>query len=149
MKNGNLAVVSCLLCTGYNYCHSHLWAGDSTGQITIWSIPTIGLEFQPEKTWKCHQGSVNAMMNTWTNVFTIGDDGFLFVYNIISFAKIRSINLLDWCIQKSLFHNNPIRSDVFRRLKSMDIKEDSQTGGTCIVGTSYGDIIVMNIGTDI
>ena len=41
------------------------------------------------------------------------------------------------------------RPDVFRRIKSISVKEDHENGGAMAVGTSYGDIAVFDIGTEI
>jgi hypothetical protein len=43
-----------IVCAGYNFSYTHLWAGDSHGQITVWHIPEEGLWFAPAKSWRAH-----------------------------------------------------------------------------------------------
>jgi hypothetical protein len=38
LLSGNSTSVSSLLCSGPMYTFSHLWAGDSAGQMTIWEV---------------------------------------------------------------------------------------------------------------
>ena len=41
------------------------------------------------------------------------------------------------------------RPDVIRRLKSIFVREDADEGGTVVVGTSYGDVYIIGIGTNV
>jgi len=142
MSSGMPPAVTALQCSGYSYSFTHLWAADSTGQLTVWFVPEYGLEFQPAKTWKAHAGSINAMASTWKHMITVGDDGMLLVYELDTLALIRRLDVQEWCIYRNLL----TRPDIPRRLKCLSIQEDQQEGGMMAVGTNYGDVIVMSIG---
>ena len=36
---------------------------------------------------------------------------------------------------------------IVRRLKSICVNEDAENGGTVVVGTSYGDVFIIGIGS--
>lgn len=103
LKSGVQPGVNGLLCTGYNYTHTNLWAGDSSGQITIWHIPDTGLDFIPAHTTKAHNSSINALKNTSKHVISISDDMYIILFNINSFEKVRSVDVMEWSIYKSNF----------------------------------------------
>lgn len=142
MSSGQPAPVTALRCTGYDYTFTHLWAADATGQLTVWFVPEEGIEFLPAKTWKGHRVAVTAMAPTWKHMCTVGDDGVLLLYELDTLALIRRMDLREWCNAKGLLP----RPDIPRRIKCIDIQEDQESGGMMVVGTNYGDIIVMSIG---
>ena len=148
LASGAPASVTALLCAGISFTHSELWAGDSSGQLTIWQVPDYGLDFIPIQSTKVHWGAINAMKCTWRHAITASDDGFIVIHDLVLFTRIRSINLIEWGWQpdgSSLFE----RPDIPRRLKSMNLEENYETGGTLAVGTSYGDVVMLSLGTTV
>ena len=78
MPSGHLSMVSAICCTGPNYALTHLWAGDTTGQCTVWFVLENGLEF-------VHGGPTKGlcdMRSTWKHMLTISDDGCLMVHEL-------------------------------------------------------------------
>lgn len=147
MESGSPTTVTGLICAGPNYALTHLWASDSTGQITIWYVPEYGLEFIPAYTVTAHKRSINSLVNTYRHAITISDDGFLKMFDLQTFALIRQVDVLDWSIYKGLMSN--IRTDIPRRLKCIHLKEDSTNGGVMVIGTNYGDVMVFSLGTTV
>ncbi len=145
MSSGNQPVVSGLLCPKIGPEFPTLWAGDTTGQLTIWYVPQEGLEFSPAYTVKAHQGSINQLVNTWRHIISIGDDGVVILHDVISFAKVRSVNLMEWCGYQNLLVN----PHISRKLKSAHLQENYEHGGQLVIGSSYGDIIALSLGTTI
>lgn len=82
MPSELLSSVTCVNCCGPNYQFTHLWAGDSTGQMTVWWVPDEGLEFIPARTWKSHEGPINAMQATWKHMISIADDGCIILHEL-------------------------------------------------------------------
>ena len=142
MTSGQPPAVTAMKCTGYDYTFTHLWAADATGQLTVWFVPDYGIEFQPAKTWKGHKGSVNALASTWKHMVTVGDDGILLLYELDTLVLVRRLDVQEWCN----FRNLLPRPDIPRRMKSICIQEDQESGGMMVLGTNYGDVIVMSIG---
>ncbi len=146
--SGSPASVTCVLCTGYNHSHTHLWAADVAGQLTVWYVPERGLLFRPARSAKVHWGAINAMESTNWHVLTASDDGYIIIHDIMSFDRVKSINIIQWGIGFngfSLFE----RPDIARCIKSMTIEEDYVNGGKVTVGTSYGDVAILGLGTTI
>lgn len=141
--SGHLSMVSAICCTGPNYALTHLWAGDTTGQCTVWFVPENGLEFVPAKTWRAHEGAVRDMRSTWKHMLTISDDGCLMVHELGSLERQRSLNFNEWCTEIMA------RPEIPRKLKCMSIVEDYEEGGNMLVGTSYGDVFVISIGREV
>lgn len=83
------------------------------------------------------------MRATYRHMISVADDGVLLVTDLSNFLKIRSINILIWCNYRQLL---PFPS-LFRRIKCIDVVENAHEGGTVAIGTNYGEIIVMSIGT--
>lgn len=92
---------------------------------------------------KGHDGSVRGLASTYRHMVTIGDDGKLVLYNLDTFDKIRSLDILEWCNYRNLVEY----STIPRKLTCISIQEDEVNGGLMVVGTSFGEIIVMSIGT--
>ena len=109
---------------------------------SVWFVPDYGLEFQPARTWKAHKGAVNAIASTWRHMLSVGDDGVLMVYELESLARIRRLDVREWCVSRQLLS----RPDIPRRLKCISVQEDQEEGGMVAVGTNYGDIVVFSIG---
>lgn len=145
LVSGNLPWVTGLLCPQFGPEFPTLWASDAVGNITIWHIPKIGLEFTPAFTTKAHQGPITQLTNTWRHVISIGDDGNLILHDIISFARIRTINIMEWSTYKEIISN----PHIHRKLKSIHLQENYDTGGQMVVGTSYGDVIFLSLGTTV
>ena len=55
MDSGAPSSVYGLMCTGYNHSFTHLWAGDSAGQLTIWKVPDEGIFFEPVRSILAHR----------------------------------------------------------------------------------------------
>jgi WD40 repeat protein len=145
LASGNQPGVTHIMCAGPNYEFSTLWAGDTIGNLTLWSLPATGLEITPLRTWKAHDGAVRGLTNTWRHGISIGDDGMMMIYELASLELMRKIDVMAWCVQRNIID----RPDVPRKLKSLALQEDFQKGGTILIGTSYGDVIVSNIGTQL
>ena len=75
-------------------------------------------------------------------MITVGDDGLLLIYELDSLALIRRLDLLEWCNYRGML----ARPDIARRIKCLSIEENQEEGGMMVVGTNYGDVIVMSIG---
>jgi hypothetical protein len=143
MPSAHLSMVQSICCTGPNYTFTHLWAGDSTGQMTVWFVPEDGLEFIPAKTWKAHEGSVRDMRSTWKHMLSIGDDGNLILHELGSLERQRSLNFNTWC------EDIMARPEIPRKLKCMSMIEDYEEGGSMVVGSSYGDVFVITLGREV
>jgi WD40 repeat protein len=143
MPSGNVSMVSAINCCGPNYLFTHLWAGDTTGQMTVWFVPEEGLDFIPAKTWKAHEGTIRQMKSTWKHMISIGDDGNMIIHELGSLIRQRCLNFNDWCAGIML------RPDIPRRLKCMSLVEDYEEGGHMLVGTNYGDVFVISIGKEV
>ncbi len=85
------------------------------------------------------------MRATFRHMISVSDDGVLLVTDLSNFLKIRSINILEWCNYRQLL---PIPT-LYRRIKCIDVVENAHEGGTIAIGTNYGEIIVMAIGTSV
>lgn len=142
MQCGSAAIVTALLCTGPNYTFSHIWAGDSVGQLTIWSNPDEGLTFTACQTAKAHGSAIRAISSTWKHAITIGDDGVILLMDLNRLTRIRTINFMEWALHKQLIGN----ANIPRRLKALHIVEDAINGGSMVIGTSYGEIAVFPLG---
>ena len=167
MSSGTKAVVTDVVCTGYDFVFSHLWAADSTGQITVWQVPYDGLGFLPVKAWYAHyfgrdpnlpstgesveevessrsSCAVRAMASTYRHMVSVGDDGCICLFDLVSFDRIKRLNVNDYCIGKNLFSS----PQVARRLRSLHVWNNSTSslGRLVAVGSSMGDIMVLSLG---
>lgn len=145
MLSGAPASVLGLICVDTAFPFSHLWAGDSTGQLTVWHIPQVGLGFMPAFTVKAHNSAINNLVHTHRHAITISDDGFLSFYDLYNFDRVRSLDLMEWCVYRNLLE----RPDIPRKIKSIHLQENTITGGNMVIGTSYGDIIMFSLGTTV
>lgn len=143
MDSGAAATVTGLLCVEMSGVWSHLWAGDSTGQLTIWYVPEEGLGFMPAHTVKAHYGAINNVVRTYKHAITISDDGFVIFFDLARFDRVRSIDIGFWSNYRQLI----ARPDIERRIKCTHLQENYETGGTLVLGTSYGEIVVLSLGT--
>ena len=146
-EDGNEPTVTSIISSGYNYEKSHLFSGDSSGRLTIWKIPDVGLDFQPVKTWRPHKKALSDMKATYKHLITIGEDGLIVFHDLISFVKVRSLHFLEWAIHKQLVPNGT--ELIPRGLTCMCLEEDFENGGTLVVGTSYGELSVIGIGVNV
>jgi hypothetical protein len=97
------------------------------------------------------------MKSTYRNMITAGDDGRVVIHDLGRFVKVRSIDILEWSLHRSLieprqgvlYYERMSLSDdeIPRRLKCLDIHENEEYGGLLCVGTSFGEIVLMSIGT--
>lgn len=94
---------------------------------------------------KAHNGAINDLKCTQRHAITISDDGFIIFYDLYNFDRVRSIDILEWCIYRSLLE----RPDILRKIKSVHLEENFETGGNLVLGTSYGDIIMLKLGTTV
>lgn len=117
----------------------------SAGRITTWEIPYEGIEYTPVKTWMAHSSAVRDMAMTFRHMLSVGDDGLILFHDLATFDRIRKIDWLEWCSYRDLV----ARPDVKRALKCISVLEDAENGGTVAVGTSYGDLAILSIGTNI
>jgi hypothetical protein len=142
-SSGNPSSVTALSVTGFNYARTSMWAADNTGQMTVWNMPDEGLNFTPAKTWRAHKLAVNDMASTWRHMISVSDDGCVLIHDLKRMFKVRSINLVDWCLDRGLVESK----EIVRRLKCLCLHEDTEQGNTLTVGNSYGEIIVMSLGS--
>ena len=112
------------------------------GRLLVWKVPDDGLDFVPIRSWIPHRGAITTMASTWRHIITAGDDGFVLLWDIENMVRVRSIHVQQWCIERGLME----RPDIPRRLKCMAVKEDHNLGGLLVVGTSYGEVVIMSIG---
>jgi WD40 repeat protein len=126
-----------------NYANMRLYAGDITGQLTVWAVPEFyGLDYLPVLTKKMHDGPISVIERTTNHVVTLGDDGIIILLDISSLWKVRKMDLLAAAAHRG-FSESP---RVKRKLKSIEIHHDADGSGTMIVGTSFGDVYVMSLG---
>lgn len=143
--SGNPPSVTGLVCTKIGNEFPTLWATDSSGQMTIWYVPSVGLEFQPAYTVKAHRGPITQLVKTWRHMITIGDDGTVKLFDMLTFVRIRTIDVMSMCLERNLF----VAPNIHRRLKSASVYENYSTGGYLAVGTSYGDVVMLPLGTTV
>ncbi len=108
----------------------------------IWRVPDDGLDFVPIRSWKPHTGAITGLVTTWRHVITCGDDGFVLLWDNTNLVRVRSIQIQEWCTLRGLMD----RTDIPRRIKCIAVKEDHNLGGLLVVGTSYGEVVMMSIG---
>ncbi len=146
-EDGNPACVTTLLCTGPNYQQTHIFAGDTSGRLTIWVIPESGLDFAPAKSWRPHKRKISEMKATYKSLITVGEDGWIVFHDLVTLHKIRTLNFLEWVIHKQLVVDG---SDLIPRgITCMYLEEDIENGGTIVVGTTYGELSVIGIGVNV
>ena len=145
MGSGAPTSVSGLLCVDTTFPFSHLWAGDTSGQLTVWHVPEHGLGFMPAFTVKAHNGSINNLVNTHRHIISVSDDGCISFYDMFNFDRVRTIYVMEWCLYRNLLE----RPDVSRKIKAVHLQENFVTGGNLVLGTSYGDIIMLSLGTTV
>jgi hypothetical protein len=146
-EDGRPACVCTILCGGANYQQSHLFAGDTSGRLTIWEIPEEGLDFRPVKTWRPHKRRLSDMKATYKHLITIGEDGLIVFHDLVSHHRIRTINFLEWALEKELVKDGS--EGIPRSLTCMALKEDFENGGSLVVGTAYGELSAIGIGTHV
>jgi hypothetical protein len=142
MPSNNPTIVTAIKCGGPNYSFSHLWAGDSIGQMTVWFVPDDGLDFVPAKTWRAHNGCINAMETTWKHMISVADDGNITLHDLGTLLVVRIINVNVWCA------NIIAKPDIPRKLKCMHIVENYEEGGQMVVGSHYGEVLVIATGRE-
>lgn len=126
-----------------NYKNLRLYAGDNTGQLTVWTVPEVyGIDYRPVLTKKIHNGPVNKITNTSNHLITLGDDGFILFFTLESLTKMKSLDVMKWAIKEGIGEAPHVK----RKIKSVEIENDEENGGTMVVGTSYGDLFIMYTG---
>jgi WD40 repeat protein len=145
LKSGNPAAVTGLICVDVSFPFSHLWAADSSGQLTVWHVPESGLGFIPAHTVKAHDGPINNLVHTHKHAISISDDGYVVLMDLTTFDRIRAVNVVEWASLCGLLE----RPDIGRKIKCVSLQEDHEYGGMMAVGTSYGDIIMLRLGTTV
>jgi hypothetical protein len=76
-------------------------------------------------------------------LISAGDDGILAFIDLDGLYITRRLNVQEEAVKRSL----SVRPDVPRRLKCLFLTEDPDSGGTVVVGTNYGDVYIISIGT--
>ena len=110
----------------------------TTGQLTIWEIPSSGLSFIPAYTVRLHNGAINAITKTSLHAITVSDDGCIIFTNLFNFQRIRSINVNEWCSYRNIMD----RIDIGRKIKCIHIQthdERADEQGAMIVGEDDED----------
>ncbi|RYH29959.1 hypothetical protein EON65_06755 [archaeon] len=158
LVSGHLPWITGLLCPKIGPEFPTLWAADASGQLTIWYVPREGLEFTPAYTVKAHYSAINDLQKTWRHVISIGDDGLVVLHDIIGFYRVRTVDVMYYCLYYNLFQstphiaaykNNPYHGQIPRRIKCLHVKENYETGGTLLLGTSYGEVMIISLGTTV
>jgi hypothetical protein len=62
------------------------------------------------------------------------------IVTIGTLERQRKLDTFDWC-QEIL-----PRPEIHRKLKCLSILEDEENGGSMVIGTNYGDVLVSTIG---
>lgn len=126
-----------------NYKNLRLYAGDNTGQLTVWTVPEFyGIDYRPVMTKKIHDGPVNKITNTNNYLVTLGDDGIILFFLLESMTKMKSLDVLKWAIKAGVAEAPHVK----RKIKSVEIEHDEENGGTMVIGTSYGDLFMLYTG---
>jgi WD40 repeat protein len=129
-----------------NYANMRLYVGDSTGQLTIWTVPEFfGIDYRPVKTNKLHTGTINQIVNTSRHLITLGNDGLLCFIDLKSLIVVRKMDVL----KEAVANGVGIAARVNRKLKSAVVREDKERGGELLIGTSLGDVFIIHIGTTV
>lgn len=148
-QSGEMPTVNAVLCTGLNHGFDYVVAADSVGQMSVWENPQQeGLGFHAVTYWKAHRLAINDMVATARHLLTVSDDGYLVMHDIVTFASIRAIHVVQWTLDKGLI----TKPEIPRRIKCIHVKEDPwgvAGGGTMLIGTNYGEVMVSAIGTTI
>ena len=139
--------VNFVLVTGPNFTDDQLHCADSTGRHTMWRIPDKGLEFIPIKTHTPHTKGITGMRNTRRHLVTASEDGTIVFMDLTLLTQIRRIDVLHWCLDKGLITDDS--ENIPREIKCMHLMVDENNGGTLSVGTSYGEVMLMDIGTTV
>jgi hypothetical protein len=92
---------------------------------------------------QAHNGALNCFVSTFKHIISAGDDGILLFIDLESCHIVRRMDVLRLALLQGL----AVRGDVIRRLKCLSLREDPENGGTLAVGTSYGDVYIIAIGT--
>lgn len=143
--SGNNPGIATLLCVGPYQSKELLWAGDSTGRLTIWRVPEVGVDYAPAKSWKPHKAAIQCMVHTTSHVITAGDDGCIVLHDMLTLVKMRRIDIREWAVKRQLIAEE--FAEIPRMIKCMHVVEDSVNGGLLAVGTSFGDVMLLGIGT--
>ena len=144
MQSGDMPSIKAVLCTGLYHGFTDIWAADSVGQISVWDNPIEkGLDFTAKLYWRAHYGAINDMLATPLHVITISDDGYVIIHDMARYTSIRTIHIVTWCLDKQLLE----KPEIPRRIKCLQITNDATNGGTMVLGTSYGEVMVCAIGT--
>eukprot|EP00603_Paraphysomonas_imperforata_P013153 CAMPEP_0114478068 /NCGR_PEP_ID=MMETSP0104-20121206/15752_1 /TAXON_ID=37642 ORGANISM="Paraphysomonas imperforata, Strain PA2" /NCGR_SAMPLE_ID=MMETSP0104 /ASSEMBLY_ACC=CAM_ASM_000202 /LENGTH=221 /DNA_ID=CAMNT_0001653163 /DNA_START=234 /DNA_END=895 /DNA_ORIENTATION=- len=139
--------VNVVLCAGPKKSGDLLHCADSTGRHTMWRVPDKGLDFVPVKTHLPHTKAITVMKNTDTHLITASDDGMIVLMDLIQFTCIRRIDVLEWALDKELIKDDS--TDIPREIKCMHLLEDPVNGGTMSIGTNYGEVMLIDIGTTV
>lgn len=151
LSSGQLPWISGLLCPAIGPEFPAIWAADSTGQLTIWHVPARGLDFAPAFTSKAHKKAINDLQKTWRHVISIGDDGCVILHDLIGFYQVRCVDVMYYCLYRNLFAQDSDRrhEQIKRRIKSCYVKENYELGGQLVLGTSYGEVVLLSLGTTV
>jgi WD40 repeat protein len=139
--------VNVVLCAGPNKNYDLLHCADSTGRHTMWRVPDKGLDFSPVKTHMPHTRAITAMKNTNTHLITASDDGTIVFMDLVQLTRIRRIDVLEWALDKNLIPDDS--TDIPREIKCLHLHEDEVSGGTMSIGTNYGEVMLIDIGTTV
>ena len=126
-----------------NYANMRLYAGDVTGQMTVWAVPEFyGIDYRPILTRKLHDGSLNKITTTRSHLVTLGDDGVCMIMALQSMVKVRKVDVHLEAMRQGFTASERVK----RKLKCVTIHYDSDGSGTMIIGTSFGDVYVFPLG---
>lgn len=156
MGSGQPPWITGLLCPVIGPEHPSLWASDSTGRLTIWYVPRQGLEFTPAYTTKAHSMAINDLQKTWRHVISIGDDGLVILHDVIAFYKVRTVDIMHYCLYYNLLDyatekmsHGHSTAQIKRRIKCCYIRENYEVGGQLALGTNYGEVVLLSLGTTV
>lgn len=58
--------------------------------------------------------------------------------------QVRRLDIKEWTAPELMINMN-----IERRLKCLCVKENYESGGNLVLGTSYGEVIAISLGTTI
>lgn len=133
------------MCAGPMYSLTEIWAADSIGRLTLWKVPETGYDYAPIRSWQAHhEQSINCLKNTWKHAITAGDDGFIMLHDLISYERIRALDLTFVAVDYGLIYRS---NNVTRRIKTMSIINCTpEAPGSVVVGCNTGEIYVFPVG---
>ena len=126
-----------------------------------------GLNYQPRKSFAAHSSSINAIESTSLYLLTACSEGYLNIFSWrdeeerLFLQRVRSVHLMTW--SGNLLHHEPSivrritclhrsyggirrQKDAQEKVKKEE-KEEEKEGGYLLLGTSYGEVFTLPLGS--